>query len=341
MPQYSDDVFVMEFELLMEEAFPLESYPVYETGKGMRETIWSAVLNFLKKIKETMKKALQACKDKMRRKEEDKKSRETIHKMRKLIQKQKNAGKLKVEFYNVWDYQKIVDKSIKELDQVVNRFLRQYENVGSGLTKTNHFIDRVNGIIAKYDKQLGQIRQTKKEYPVDDVLNWMDKEVLSGNDRIFSFLDVYMKKLDEYQKVILEFDEKANAYADAHGMVRRPTELTEALKNISIYVKRNMDWIGPSMKTAGFIALRGAFKYLSVEAETDAITGGVDVGDSLQGYAVSRKIAAQNISQRKATSKAAKRFGIAAGASDIGAIRNTGKTSIGVYNAAKERRNSV
>ena len=341
MPQYTDEQFVMEFELMSEMAFPLESYPICESGSNLRETIWSAVLNFLKKIQETMKKALQACKEKMKRGREDKKSKETIHKLRKLIQKEKNAGKVKVQFYNVWDYQKIVDKAVKELDHTINSFLRKYETLGAGLRKTDHFIDKVNRIIEKYDKQLEEIRVTKKEYPVNDILDWMDKEVLSGNDRVFSFLDAYMDKLNEYQKIVKDFDEKASRYAQETGMVRRPTELTEGLKNMSVFVKRNMDWIGPFMQTAGFIALRGVFKSYALEAETDAITGGKDLGDSLQGAVVSGKIAAENLANKAVRSKKAKGFAVAAGLSDVGSMATSIRMTENLYKATSSGRNSV
>lgn len=341
MPQYTDEQFVMEFELMSELAFPLESYPICESGNSLRETIWSAVLNFLKKIQETMKKAVQACKEKMKRGREDKKSKETLYKLRKLIQKEKNAGKVKVEFYNVWDYQKIVDKAVKELDHVIMGFIRKYETLGAGLRKTDHFIDKVNRIIEKYDKQLEEIRVTKKEYPVNDVLDWMDKEVLNGNDRVFSFLDAYMDKLNDYQGIIRDFDHKASRYAEETGMVRRPTELTESLKNMSVFVKRNMDWIGPFMQTAGFIALRGVFKSYAHEAETNAITGGKDYGDSLQGPAVSGKIAAEHLANKTVRSKKAKGLAVAAGLSDVGAITSTARMTENLYKATSTGRNSV
>lgn len=346
MLNYSDMVFEMKIDIITEACFPISEYTLYESSEPLQIKLWTAIQKFLKRMQELIQDSIMVARRKLKQQLTDKKTVDSLKRLRNELNANKTLGKKNTEFYDVWKYQKVMEKSTKELDGIVRRFLMKYEQVGAGLTSTNHFVHKVNSTIDKYESELKMIRSKKIQVPIQKVLDWIDYQMLKGNGHVFDFADEYLKKLDEYQKTVRTFESKADAYADKTGMVRKPTDITEVIKNISIYVKRNIDWIGPGVLAVALHLFSAGISAHAANKEFDSLNAKHPSRGSAEDtnrYNIEqlRAAATDNVEKGIIGAKGNKKNVVAKRVAQAGEVAAGAAAGKNVQKAMKDGRNSV
>lgn len=280
--EFDESTFQTRLDIIDWESFPISSYLICEAEENtnpLYKKIWESILSFLKKMKQTIRDAIDIVSKKVRRTLESKQTKDNLASLRTELRRMEKSGAKNIEFYDVWRYQEVMDRSIKELDRMTEMYLKKYNVIGAGITETNLFTKQVTKTIEKYELQLRGIREKKIMVPIKTVLGWIEIQMHKGNKNIFSFAENYVNQLDNYEKIVKEYEAKADAYAEKTGMVRKPSGFTDTLKNLSIYVKRNSDWLGAMVVAA--VATVG--KYLADAVATNNETNAMEDREPSRG----------------------------------------------------------
>ena len=343
MYDMDEDLMMLEMALIEEECFPISQYTVYESKEPLQRRLWSSIQEFLQKMRNLIKSSIERVQKAVEKRVREKELKKSLKKIRAEISSQK--GKT-VEFYDVWKYQDVMDRAIKDLDAQIHRFLVKYNHLGSGLTQTTIFVDRIQKTITKYDVQLKKLQTEKITVPVEKVISWIDQQILSGRIKLFDFGTTYLKKLEEYEKIAAEFDEKATRYAEKTGMVKKPTGLTDVIKNTTIFVKRNIDWIGPAVVAVSLHFAAALFKTVAANNEYDELTnrypsrGNAESTNRFSDEQL-ENIALANVKDGSVLAKGNKKYVAAKRLSNLGTVASIGISGENMKKAMDSKRNSV
>ena len=245
MEKYSSElIFEKQLEVLEWEVFPLSTYEIYESGNGGR-TIWASVREFLKKLRTMIREQIQKVREKIHKKMVEKKVKNDLENVKKLLRHPVVRGKdVKLAFYDVWKYEAILRQTVKELTVLTKAYVAKYGIVGNGLTVTNAYTNRCRKLIEKTEKRLRPLKEKKISVDALKVLDWIEQQEKKDNTEVFAFAEEYLDQIKEIEQTVAEMERKADQYAADTGMVRKPKDLLDTMKNASIFVKRNLDWIG-------------------------------------------------------------------------------------------------
>ena len=239
----SMEIFERELDLLELRSFPLSTYMMENKTTG-EKSIFKALLKFLEGLKKMIREAIEKVRKKLEKKVYDGSISAQLVLAKKVLAKYDET--VTVDFVDVWEYEKVLKKSVRDLHILTKAFMAKYKSLGAGLTLTNAYTKKSNAILDKTQKKLLEITSTKKPVKVTKLIEWLEKQD-KNNTNLFDFAEEYLTELEEIEKTVREMEEKAAQYAKETGMVAKPTALTDQLKNASVFVKRNMDWIGSAM----------------------------------------------------------------------------------------------
>lgn len=344
--EFEESTFATRLDIIDWECFPISSYMICESEENpdkLYKKVWDALLEFIKKIKNTIQDAITSGVKKAKRIFESKETKDKLVKLKKEIQNAEAKGIRTVDFYDVWRYQSVMERSVKELDFLTSAYLKKYNFIGAGLTETNHFTKKVKDTIDKYESELKKIKEKKIKVSSKKVLEWIDSQTRKGNTNIFSFAEDYVHQLDKYEKMVREYERRADDYAKKTGMVRKPEGFTDTMKNISVYVKRNMDWIGFALASAGLHFVKSAANVVATNAEYNSMNDkDAFRGDSMiRGDKKMKDIAANNVKDGTYHDKANKKFITATRVTNAGQVISGAKVGENLLNSVANRRNSV
>ena len=235
-------IFQKQLEIIEEQAFPISSYAIYEAGDGERK-IWDSIKEFLRKMRTLIETQIKNVQKKFHERISSKKVKKDLETIKKMIQLS-DGKEIMVDFYDVWEYEVILQKTVKELSALTKAYMTKYRLVGNGLTLTNAYTNRCKKLIEKSEKKLSEIKEKKIKVDAKKLLEWVESQEKKGRSEVFAFAEDYLKEIKEIEKTVEEMDKKAEKYASETGMVAKPTGILDNLKNASIFVKRNIDWIG-------------------------------------------------------------------------------------------------
>ena len=333
----TDVILEEQLHIISMQAFPFEEYVLCESSTP-GASIWKALRTYLDKLITMVKGAVQKVQSKIRKRVQTKHVDKQLKTLRKQVANMKTST---MKFYNVWEYEKIVKSTMGKLNRSLGFYMRRLNMVGAGLRATDKEIDRIERIIKEADEKLGKLRGKKIEVPTQKVLAWIDKQIKQGNQELFDFADDYLKKVEECKKQIKELDERAAAYADKTGMIRRPEGFKQVFHNSTRFVVRNVDWIGSAilMVTLTIVDMNTeetADNAVKKDSEDKKI---FDRGDSYlySKQRVDAYNAAKRRESRSSNKKAMQRGNVARNWKD----RATGLTTATLGNAIFTKRNSV
>ena len=223
------------FEIDMDK---IEQLLLLESVSGTGKAIGTAI----QKTIELLKKYTTNIKNFIVRQVKEKMLAVKIAHIKKELHNLEAMGVRTTEFVDINKLEKLHEEAFKFIEGSLNRFMSMYHQGLTGAAVTEVFIATFNRGLDSYNTRIAKCISEKKPMKIKDVLDWIEDNI-SGRGKLIGTLDKYQQSLERAKREGESIRNACREYEETNGYVVSTANLNDMVKNITIFTKKNYDWI--------------------------------------------------------------------------------------------------